>query len=248
MKRCTSVKDKDGKFNPQYDESDTMEIECSAVLAAIGQSIQWGGLVKGSKVVVGRGGRAEADEWTYQTAEPDVFVGGDVYTGPRFLIDAIAAGKEGADSLHRFVWKGHSLTRGRMKRDNFKYIDKDNLIVGSYNNFKRQVPGKDPVKVRTMSDERLPFTEEQVRIEAARCLECGAARVDTNICIGCGLCTVQCKFDAIHLTRDYAAFGADYEHLVPAIVQEVGRKTLGGAAELGKGILSGREGYENLRK
>ena len=247
MKRCTSVKNSSGAFDPQYDEEDTMEIECGAVLAAIGQSIQWGELLKDTKVVVGRGGRAEADSWTYQTAEPDVFVGGDVYTGPRFLIDAIAAGKEGADSLHRFVWKGHSLTLGRVKRDNFHYIDKDNLIIGSYNNFRRQVPGRDMAKAKTMADERLPFTEEQVRIEASRCLECGAARVDTNICIGCGLCTVQCKFDAIHLTRDYSAFGADYEHLIPAVLQEVGRKTVQSAFGAGKALLSGREGFENLK-
>jgi NADPH-dependent glutamate synthase beta subunit-like oxidoreductase/NAD-dependent dihydropyrimidine dehydrogenase PreA subunit len=246
MKRCTQVKDETGRFNPQYDDNDTMEIECSAVLAAIGQSIEWGHLLDGSKVVTGRGGRAQADAWTYQTDQEDVFVGGDVYTGPRFLIDAIAAGKEGADSLHRYVWKGHSLTLGRMKRDNFRYIDKDNLIIGSYNSAKRQVPGRDPSKVKTMHDERLPLTEEQVHMEAARCLECGAARVDQNLCIGCGLCTVQCKFDAIHLTRDYSAFGADYEHLVPAVLQEAGRKTVKNVLKFGKKKLTGKDGFQNL--
>ncbi len=248
MKRCTQVKDANGRFNPQYDENDTMEIPCGAVLAAIGQSIQWGKLLDGSKVVVGRGGRAEADSWTYQTAQPDVFVGGDVYTGPRFLIDAIAAGKEGADSLHRFVWEDHSLVLGRMKRDNFKYIDKDNLIIGSYNNSKRAVPGTDTAKAKTMEDERLPLTEEQVHREASRCLECGAAHVDEGICIGCGLCTVQCQFDAIHLTRDFNAFGADYEHLVPAVVQEIGRKTVNTAVSKITSALKGREGWKNITK
>ena len=42
---------------------------------------------------------------------------------------------------------------------------------------------------------------EQVKTETARCLSCGAAKVDQKICIGCGLCTVQCKFDAIHLDK-----------------------------------------------
>lgn len=247
MKRCTSVKDADGRFNPTYDENDTKEIPCNAVLAAIGQSIQWGGLLEGSKVKVGRGGRAEADSWTYQTGEPDVFVGGDDYTGPRFLIDAIAAGKEGADSVHRYVWEGHSLTLGRMKRDNFHYIDKDNLVIGSYNSAKRQRPSIDKKKYKTMSDDRRPLTEAQVHTEASRCLECGAAHVDENICIGCGLCTVQCKFDAIYLTRDFNSFGADYEHLVPAVLQEIGRKTVNTTMRHVKGALKGHEGWENIK-
>ena len=38
--------------------------------------------------------------------------------------------------------------------------------------------------------------------EASRCLSCGKTVVDENRCIGCGLCTTRCQFDAIHLTRD----------------------------------------------
>ena len=65
---------------------------------SIGQSIRWGSLLDGAKVELGRGGAAVADPLTYQTAQPDIFVGGDVYTGPKFAIDAIAAGKQGAES------------------------------------------------------------------------------------------------------------------------------------------------------
>ena len=46
------------------------------------------------------------------------------------------------------------------------------------------------------------LTEEQVRKETARCLSCGASVVDENRCIGCGICTTKCGFDAIHLYRD----------------------------------------------
>ena len=56
----------------------------------------------------------KADPVTYQTAEPDIFVGGEFDTGPKFAIDAIAAGKEGCVSIHRFVHEGHSLTLGRV--------------------------------------------------------------------------------------------------------------------------------------
>lgn len=231
FKKCLSVKDADGRFNPKYDENDTMTVECDFVLAAIGQSIQWNHLLDGTKVELNRNQTAKADSWTYQTAQEDVFVGGDAYTGPRFAIDAIAAGKEGAESLHRFVWEGHSLTLGRVKRDNFKYIDKENLVLPQYDNAKRQKPGMDKNKALSFQDERKTFTAEQVKAETARCLGCGAARVDQNICIGCGLCTTRCKFDAISLSKKYDAWGVPYEKLVGAIAKDtvlkVGRSISG---------------------
>ena len=224
FKVCTQVKDAAGRFNPQYDENDTITLDADYVLSAIGQSIEWGNLLEGTKVELNRNKTAKADSWTYQTAEEDVFVGGDVYTGPSFAIYAIAAGKEGAESLHRYVWEGHSLTLGRVRRDNYHYIDKDNAVIASYDRGMRQVPGKDAEKVKTFSDERITFTEEQVKKETARCLSCGAAKVDPKLCIGCGLCTLKCKFDAIHLDRTSDAWGVPYEQLVPTVIKEEAKK------------------------
>lgn len=207
-------------------------LDVDTVLGAIGQTADWGKLLDGSKVQLSKKGYAEADSWTYQTAEPDIFVGGDIYTGPKFVIDAIAAGKEGADSLHRFVHEGHSLTLGRVRRDNFKYIDKENVLIAidSFDSAKRQKHGIDIEKVKTFRDDRLPFTEEQVKTETARCLSCGAALVDQNICIGCGLCTTRCKFDAIQLHRRYDAWGVPYDNLVGHVlattVQKAARSLL----------------------
>ena len=224
FKTCTHVKDETGKFNPQYDEDNTITLDADYVLSAIGQSIVWGSLLDGEKVELNRNLTAKADSWTYQTAQEDVFVGGDVYTGPSFAIYAIAAGKEGAESLHRYVWEGHSLTLGRVRRDNFHHIDKDNVVIPSYDRGQRQVPGKDLEKIKSFSDERRTFTEEQVRKETARCLSCGAARVDSKICIGCGLCTLQCNFDAIYLNRVADVWGVPYEKLIPTVVKEEVKK------------------------
>ena len=193
-------------------------------MSAIGQSIEWGGLLDGSKVELNRNRTAKADSWTYQTAEPDCFVGGDAYTGPSFAIYAIAAGKEAAESLHRYVWEGHSLTLGRVKRDNYHFIDKDNLVIASYDHSARQVPGIDQSKIKSFSDERLTFTEAQVKAECARCLSCGAAKVDPKICIGCGLCTLRCEFDAISLDRTADVWGVPYEELVGKVVKEEVKK------------------------
>ncbi|WP_242622753.1 FAD-dependent oxidoreductase [Lachnoclostridium sp. Marseille-P6806] len=202
FKRCTQVKDAEGRFQPQYDENDTIAVPCSTVLQAIGQSAEWGALLEGTKVELGRGATVVHDPVTFQTGEPDIFVGGDIGHGARFAIDAIADGKKGAESMHRFVHPGQSLTIGRDRRE-FIQLDKENIALPDYDRTARQAPGHkagDPKG--TFHDLRLPLTEEQIRAEANRCLGCGATTVDLNRCIGCGLCTTRCEFDAIHLTRD----------------------------------------------
>ena len=177
-------------------------IEVDSVLSAVGQVIDWGGLDVG-ELKTGKKGNALADAVTYQTEQKDIFVGGDVYTGPKFAIDAIAAGREGAESLHRFVNDGQSLTRGRNLRE-FYELNKDDVVLGadSFDRPARQPILHDETKARSFEHDRLTFTEEQIKAETSRCLGCGVSVVDPNRCIGCGLCTTRCMFDAIHLQRD----------------------------------------------
>ena len=203
LKKCTGLYNSEGRFAPTYDENDAITLPCDNVVLSIGQCIEWGGLLDGEAVELGRGQGAVADPVTYQTAQPDVFVGGDVYTGPRFAIDAIAAGKQGAVSIHRFVQPNTSLTIGRNRRD-FHELDKSNLALGEYDRAPRQSAALDAGidAHRSFRDAHLTLTEDQVKIETARCLGCGASVVDPNKCIGCGVCTTKCEFDAIRLHRD----------------------------------------------
>ena len=226
FKRCTRVFDEDGRFSPEYDEADTIDVEADQVVFSIGQSIEWGGLLEGSAVELGRGNGAVADPKTYQTAEPDIFVGGDVYTGPKFAIDAIAAGHEAAVSIHRFV-QGGTLTIGRNQRS-YRELDKTDAELGSYDTASRQQP-----EIDHEAEKRAPFseyvrtlTEEQVRAETARCLGCGASIVDPNKCIGCGLCTTKCAFDAIHLRRERpeCSVMVKSENKVPALLKYAAKR------------------------
>ena len=182
-------------------------IPVDSVIGAIGQKIDLGSLDLGEAKLT-KQGTVAADPLTCQTGEPDIFAGGDVYTGPGFAINAIAAGKEAAISLHRYVHPGQTLTMGRDRRV-YKALDKDHvrLEVGGFDKEHRQVRGYNAEKAKTFSDARVTFTEEQVRKECARCLGCGATKVDAYLCIGCGICTTRCKFDAIHLkkVRDWHA-------------------------------------------
>ena len=176
-------------------------IEVDSVIGAIGQRIDWGTLDLGAMEKTEKG-LPKADAITYQTAQKDIFTGGDVLTGPKFAIDAIAQGREGATSIHRYVQPGQDQLIWRNLRQ-FKELDKENIVLQpGYDTAKRQTPHYDEAKAKSFKKDRLPFTEEQVKIEAARCLGCGATEIDENQCIGCGLCTTKCEFDAIHLERD----------------------------------------------
>ncbi len=200
FKKCLSVFNEEKRFAPTFDETQTFELEADTVIFAIGQSVELGDLLKGSKVEFFRGVYPVADKLTLQTAEEDIFVGGDCLTGPKFAIDAIATGKEAAESLHRYVQHGH-MTIGRNRRD-FIELNKDDILVESYDNSSRQTAA-DASDRKPFEEYHLTLTEEQVRRETARCLGCGASVVDPNRCIGCGICTTKCAFDAIHLHREH---------------------------------------------
>ena len=200
--KCLKVRDENGRFAPVYDENTVQVAPCTTVLFCIGQKAEWRELLSGTAVEFNPNGTAKADPVTYQTAEADIFVGGDAFTGQKFAIDAIAAGKQGAVSLHRFV-QGATLTIGRDRRQFIELDKKSALIaVDSYDNTPRQRVGYNEVLRNTFRDERVAFTAEQVKAETARCLGCGASIVDPNKCIGCGVCTTKCAFDAIHLHRE----------------------------------------------
>ena len=224
FKKCLRVFDENHRFAPQYDENDTITVETDHVLLSIGQSIQWGNLLAGTAVVTRHNGTVEADPFTYQTAEPDIFAGGDVYTGPRFAIDAIAAGKEGAISIHRFVQPGQSLTYGRDRRQ-YHSFDKENVVLESFDRMPRQKAGHSNRKEHSFGDNRLTFTEEQMKKETQRCLGCGAVQVDEYMCVGCGQCTTKCKFGAISLTRKYNEFAPVFEKLPIAVAKYAVKRT-----------------------
>ena len=206
FKRCLSTIDPvTGAFSPKYDEEDTMTVPADRIIFAIGQAVEWGGLLEGTDVTFSRGTWPAADKFTYQTEDPAVFVGGDVFTGPKFVIDAIGQGHEAAESLARFVSENNvPQTIGRDRRF-FKPLDTDDITVPSYDHAGRQEPEIEQIEDpgHSFYDPRRILTEEQVKCEASRCLSCGMTIVDENRCIGCGLCTTRCEFDAIHLKRDH---------------------------------------------
>lgn len=221
FRRCTRVFDENKRFAPQFDDNETVTIPADHVLISVGQSIEWGDLLMGSKAVCNANGTMQADAKTLQTAQPDVFAGGDAFTGPRFAIDAIALGKEAAISIHRFVQPGQSLLFGRDTRE-YHSLDKEAVEVAGYDRTPRQHTVEAAAQEsKSFTDTRGTFTEEQMRKETERCLGCGATVVDEYMCVGCGQCTTKCKFDAIKLVRQYDGHGVSLTEAKPYVVKTV---------------------------
>jgi len=220
--KCLSVFDQEGNFNPELDESQTKVIPCKHVLVAIGQTIEWGSILEGTKVKTRVNGSALVDTFTLQSDESDIFIGGDAATGPKFAIDAIALGKEGAISIHRYVHRGQSLVIGRDRKEYIAF-DKSSLVIDDYDNSGRQqiseVDGN--VAKKTFEDLRGTFTLEQVKKETERCLGCGATTVDEYVCVGCGACTTRCKFDAISLKRVHDENTVEFKDLRKEVLKNV---------------------------
>ena len=221
FKRTIAIWDAKGAFSPKFDDQDTKIVPCDYVLLSVGQTFDYGDLLKGEGVTLAPMGTIAVDPVTLQTSKADIFAGGDVASGPRFAIDAIAAGKEGAVSIHRFVQNGQSLLFGR---DNHSYItlDKTNLAeIEGYDGVPRQkIDQVDGKKAKTtFSDLRGILTEDQIKKETQRCLSCGVTKVDEYLCVGCGACTLRCKFDAISLERVYDVKGFEIDKLPRTVIK-----------------------------
>lgn len=255
LKRCSRTIDpQTGNFSPQYDESETMTVKADKIVFAIGQSIEWGKLLEGSKLTFWHGNYPVADKLSYQTADPDIFVGGDVYTGPSFVVDAIAAGHYVADSLARHV-RWNADPRIALDRHNFTPLNKKDISYPSYDDCGRQEAPLDPtIDILSFRDARKNLSEEQVKAETNRCLSCGASVVDPNKCIGCGICTTRCQFDAIHIYRDHPEMsdmrnGDDkVKGMLPYALKRAGKIIINAGSEEAKIMRAKRQAYNREHK
>ena len=199
LRRCVSVLDKGGRFAPTYDEADRRQVEADTVVVAIGQDADLSYL--GGAVPVA-GGRLAADPLTLQChGLPKVFAAGDALTGPKTVVEALASGKEAAESIRRYLI-GESLTYGRSYLGPYETefsVDKSKAVAR---------PRMQPRKVgeaarRTFLELQQGVLEAEARAEAARCLSCGEAYGKFRNCWYCLPCEIECPEDALRVEIPY---------------------------------------------
>jgi heterodisulfide reductase subunit A-like polyferredoxin len=185
FKKCTAVFDEKGAFNPQYDETTLTVMEGDTVIVAIGQAADLS-FTENEGIIASKKGGLEADPVTLETPVQGVFAGGDVFYGPRSVVEAVNCGKEAAESIDRYL-SGLDLNEGREK--DWPYEKPDT----------KQEPLIPRTAMRQLNlEERkgnfreiaLGFNEEEAEVEAERCLKCG-------ICSECYQCLIACQAQAI---------------------------------------------------
>ncbi|MCP4122362.1 MAG: FAD-dependent oxidoreductase, partial [Bacteroidetes bacterium] len=183
---CTSVFNESGQFSPQYDDCALTMYDVDTVIVAIGQmgELEW---AEKQGIALTPPGGYEADRLTLQTPIDWVFAGGDAFYGPKSVVDAIASGKDAAESMHRFI-NGEDLKEGREKNWDFEKPDLVNVPK-----LARPVPAKIEPERRegNFKEVTMSLAKDLIDQEAARCLSCG-------ICSECYQCVDACLAGAIN--------------------------------------------------
>lgn len=193
LKRCVSVFDKQGAFNPSFDDSQATVIPAEAVIVAIGQA--------GRTLKLNGAGELKANPVTRQTAEPKIFLAGDSYTGPSSAIRAMASGRQAAISVDRLL-TGEDLRLNRSYAgpviSDFP-VDVEGAIVRD-----RTEPPTRPLRgIGDFNEVEGVFTAEQARREAERCYSCGKPEGFYRNCWFCLPCEVVCPEQALWVEIPY---------------------------------------------
>ncbi len=224
---CTSVFDRDGKFNPQFAPGSEQTMEADTIIMAIGQTSELGWIRPEDGIDLTPRNTIRVDPKTLATSAPGIFSGGDVSFGPRNAIDAIADGKKAAQSIHEF------LTRESIRGVELQFHERGvDIVVANTHDFSRpwhyEQYGRVPIPSLPIdrrigvAQVELGYTEEQARREATRCLHCWENTIfnergeDTGSeCILCGGCVDICPENCIDLVA------LDRVEADPALIEEL---------------------------
>ena len=195
FKKVVSVFDKEGRFNPAFDETTTKVFEADSVIMAIGQAIDLSFLKADDKIEISPRRTIKIDPNSLATTADGIFSGGDAAFGPRNLIDAIADGKKAAAAIDAYLSK---------KSREIKYIVNVDVLPTDeyrmpedYDVYAREIPPQlEPERRIGLQEVEQSYTEENAQIQGARCLQCHTSPVyNSDLCILCGRCSDICPED-----------------------------------------------------
>ncbi len=199
MVECTSVFDENGRFNPQFNEANTMTMDVDSVIIAIGQKPDLSFIQPEDQIETTPYGTIKIDSDTLATTAPGVYAGGDVAFGARILIEAVANGKKAAQSITNHLLGGEYRSHLTVTID--KIPISEYRMPEAYELKQREHPKAIPNNRRTgITEVELVFDEHEAQIQADRCLVCHVETVyDAELCILCGRCVDLCPEECLKL-------------------------------------------------
>ncbi len=191
FQKCLRVFDDQGRFAPEFDESDRITLQADTVIWGIGQQAELSFLVA-EDIKRNERGLIEVDQETMRTTASDVFLAGDIAYGPRLLIDAVANGKKVARSIYQQL-HGQRL----VEKIDLTHVElPDYAREKDYEKLERvSIPAASPEQRRTsqLAIVELGYDQPQATCEGCRCLDCGINTIfDSDKCILCGGCADVC--------------------------------------------------------
>ncbi|MGP7976864.1 MAG: FAD-dependent oxidoreductase [Desulfobaccales bacterium] len=193
LKAVARVFDEQGRFAPTYFEDRTKTEDADVVIMAIGQKTNLKFITEADHIEITPRGLIRTDPDTKATSREGVFAGGDVETGPYIAIAAVAAGREAAISIDRYL-QGQDLKAGRQAP--LKPLTKEE---GNWSPVRADIEKKQRALMQTLPVEQwikgfaeinLGYGEDEAVAEAARCINCG-------VCSECMQCAISCQAQAV---------------------------------------------------
>ena len=203
VRKCISVFDENGRFNPAFSDEEKI-IPCDSVILAIGQQADLSFLNKEDGVDVTPRGILKINE-DLSTSAPGVFAGGDVAFGPRILVEAVANGHRAARSIH--VHLSGKTSKSVLSR--FKIFPDWKMPEGYLSIPRQKMPVLASNRRIGIAEVELGFDEEQGRAEGTRCLKCQVNTIfEGSKCILCAGCVDICPESCLRLV-DLALVNGD---------------------------------------
>ncbi len=191
--RCIRMRltepDSSGRKQPVPIPDSEYEIEIDQLVPAIGQRPDLSALEDVTGLTFSRWGTTEVDAVTYATNREGVFAGGDLQTGPWIAIGAIAAGREAAESITRYL-DGKDMAQGRqpISRENPVYRPIPEAVPVQRREKMPELPAAE--RAGNFNEVELGYDVPSGRVEAERCLNCG-------YCCECYQCVAACLAEAV---------------------------------------------------
>jgi NADPH-dependent glutamate synthase beta subunit-like oxidoreductase/coenzyme F420-reducing hydrogenase delta subunit/formate hydrogenlyase subunit 6/NADH:ubiquinone oxidoreductase subunit I len=195
--KVLSVFDANKRFAPTFDNNVTTLIEADTIIITIGQMSNMA-FLKESAVKIDERGRVEWNPATQMSGAKNVFVAGEVVTGPGSAIAAVANGRRAALAMHLYI-QGETIEGRLPVQEKEKIAEMPSEVVEKIAKEPRmKVRHLAPeVRVKTMEHFEEGFTEKEALEEAGRCRGCGGgAVVDQKKCMACLTCLRVCPYGA----------------------------------------------------